>query len=104
MAAQCVGNATGKKNNPVYHNEGADHTASDAGEKAGQKRISHKFKLESFKHSSSPQKYGGFSVPASASRASARQAVFPLQLRCRRDFRFAPTGCSFFVFFLTPDT
>jgi hypothetical protein len=50
----CVGNATGKKHDPVYHNEGADHPASDAGEKAGQKRISHKFKLESFKHSSIP--------------------------------------------------
>jgi hypothetical protein len=45
-----MSNATGKKNDPVYHNEGADHPASDAGEKAGQKRISHKLKLESFKH------------------------------------------------------
>jgi hypothetical protein len=28
----------------------------------------------------------------------------PLPLRFRRDFRFAPTGFSFLVFFLTPDT
>gem|GEM_PF-5372828 len=28
----------------------------------------------------------------------------PLQFRFRRDFRFAPTGFSFFVFSLTPET
>jgi hypothetical protein len=45
-----VGNATGKKNDSVYHNEGADHSTSDAGEKTGQKRVPHKLELESFKH------------------------------------------------------
>jgi hypothetical protein len=69
-----MGNTTGKKNDPVYYNEGADHPASDAGEKAGQKRISHKLKLESFKH-------------------------FILSSEV---WRFQYSGFSFYVFSLTP--
>ncbi|MEE8315294.1 MAG: hypothetical protein V3R70_01965, partial [Syntrophobacteria bacterium] len=75
---------------------------SDAGEKAGQKRISHKFKLESFKHSSSPQKYGGFSVPAFASRALARQAVFPATASLQTGFPLRSNRLQLFCFF--PDT
>jgi hypothetical protein len=42
---------------------------------------------------------GGFSVPALASRASARQAVFSAAASLQTG---SSTGCSFFVFF--PDT
>jgi hypothetical protein len=71
-----VGNATGKENQTVYHNEGADNSAGDAGEEACQKRISHKLKLQSFKH-------------------------FILS---SEEWRFQCSGFSFYAFSLTPDT
>jgi hypothetical protein len=42
----------------------------------------------------------GFSVPAFASRASARQAVFPAAASRQTG---SSTGFSFYVFFLTPE-
>jgi metallophosphoesterase superfamily enzyme len=46
----------------------------------------------------------GFSVPAFASRASARQAVFPAAASLQTGFPLRSNTFQFIFFFLTPDT
>ena len=45
-----LSNAARQKDYPVYHHKGADDTTGHACEQTGQKSVSHKFKLQRFKH------------------------------------------------------
>jgi hypothetical protein len=45
-----MGNTSGEKDNAVYYHKGTDDPTRNACEEAGQKSISHEFKLKGFEH------------------------------------------------------
>jgi hypothetical protein len=78
-AISSMGNASGEKDNAVYYHEGTDDPTGDAGEKAGHKSISHKFKLKGFEHFSSPTFYFSKSVIPARHREPLRRGGRNLQ-------------------------